>query len=441
MAAPYMLAAGLAAAAESLLDRAPRSEGEELGAEDLAARDEQAVVLGDFPARARSRGFVGRMLEDEHGQPFLGWVYEGSLLVGDSSSDRSEGVLGPSDGLERRLGRRCVRVHRRELAPPWLRVIAEFRGEGTPLGHAPDRVAGARAIVGEADMPDHAVPRVLPGPPTDDCLVVVHTREPMLLGRRFMLDYDATSVGRGAHNHISLYSALVSRRHARFEKREQGWWIVDVGSGHGTFCDDERIRPRRALTSGDRVTIGGTSFKFLSGADAGARCREEIARLNMVNRDPSRHDRQSFHEALDHEIARGRSEERDLSIVRFDVDNPEGVSEEHGRVAGHLARYELERTLPDWLSATDILARLGEDSFGIILPRTALSSAVERAEALREHVRAHPFTYATIRLAITVRTGTAQLEESDRSADDLVKRAEAQLSSAARGDDPCSTGV
>ena len=35
---------------------------------------------------------------------------------------------------------------------------------------------------------------------TTDCLVVIYTKEPTLLGKRFVLDNNPTRVGRGADN-------------------------------------------------------------------------------------------------------------------------------------------------------------------------------------------------------------------------------------------------
>ena len=61
------------------------------------------------------------------------------------------------------------------------------------------------------------------GPKGNDCLVVIYTKEPTLLGRRFVLDSSPIRVGRGAENHIVLDGDSVSRRHAHFEQRTGAW--------------------------------------------------------------------------------------------------------------------------------------------------------------------------------------------------------------------------
>ena len=85
----------------------------------------------------------------------------------------------------------------------------------------------------------------------NDCLVVIYTKEPTLLGKRFVLEHSPTRVGRGADNHIVLDGDSVSRRHAHFEQRGDGWFVVDDGSTNGTYVNDEQIvaRGRRSTTA------------------------------------------------------------------------------------------------------------------------------------------------------------------------------------------------
>ena len=98
-----------------------------------------------------------------------------------------------------------------------------------------------------------------------DCLVVIYTKEPTLLGKRFVLDSGAMRIGRGAENHIILEGDSVSRRHAFFEFRGAAWWVVDENSTNGTYVNDEQIKKELCLTNGDRVKVGPTIFKYLTG--------------------------------------------------------------------------------------------------------------------------------------------------------------------------------
>ena len=100
-------------------------------------------------------------------------------------------------------------------------------------------------------------------PQTVDCLVVIYTKEPTLLGKRFVLDFSPVRVGRGAENHIVLDGDSVSRRHAHLEQRGNVWWAVDDGSTNGTYVNDRKVT-KHELVDNDVIMLGKTNFKFKS---------------------------------------------------------------------------------------------------------------------------------------------------------------------------------
>ena len=52
-------------------------------------------------------------------------------------------------------------------------------------------------------------------------------------------------LGRQAQCDLVLPDGMVSRNHARVHRAEDGWWVEDLGSAHGTFHGDERITRMR----------------------------------------------------------------------------------------------------------------------------------------------------------------------------------------------------
>ena len=102
-------------------------------------------------------------------------------------------------------------------------------------------------------------------PKGGDCLVVIYTKEPTLLGKRFVLDSSPIRVGRGGENAIVLEGDSVSRKHVHFEDRGNTWWAVDDNSTNGTYVNDDQIVREQPLSNGDRIKVGPTIFKYLSG--------------------------------------------------------------------------------------------------------------------------------------------------------------------------------
>lgn len=95
-------------------------------------------------------------------------------------------------------------------------------------------------------------------------LVVIWSRAPARVGRRDWLDASSvTTLGRDAGNTLVLDDDAASRSHARIERRDDDWWVIDDHSTHGTFVNDEQVTESR-LRDGDRVQIGNTLWKFLA---------------------------------------------------------------------------------------------------------------------------------------------------------------------------------
>ena len=268
---------------------------------------------------------------------------------------------------------------------------------------------------------------------TTECLIVIYTKEPTLLGKRFVLDQSPTRVGRGSDSQIVLDGDSVSRRHAHFEQRADAWLIVDDGSTNGTYCNDEAVARELVLKNGDRVKIGPTIFKFLSGADVEAQYHEEIYRMTIIDGLTQIHNKRYLHEALERELIRGRRHDRDLSILIFDIDHFKRVNDAHGHLAGDFVLKELARVVSSRLRRDEVFARYGGEEFALVLPETSLEGARLLAETLRQKVDEHEFVFQSDSIRATISVGAAVLLEGDRTASDLLKRADERLYAAKNG--------
>jgi len=86
-------------------------------------------------------------------------------------------------------------------------------------------------------------------------------------GSTFLLDRDATTVGRSTDGDVFLDDVTVSRKHAIFERRPGGAWFVrDVGSLNGTYVNGEQVDETK-LASGDEVQIGRFKVTFFAAGE------------------------------------------------------------------------------------------------------------------------------------------------------------------------------
>ena len=104
--------------------------------------------------------------------------------------------------------------------------------------------------------------------PAGSALLVVQ-RGPSA-GSRFLLDTDVVTAGRHPDSEIFLDDVTVSRRHAEFHRRPDGFHVSDVGSLNGTYVNRDRIDDV-LLQGGDEVQIGKFRLVFFAGHAATGR--------------------------------------------------------------------------------------------------------------------------------------------------------------------------
>ncbi|MBX3128266.1 MAG: GGDEF domain-containing protein [Polyangiaceae bacterium] len=267
----------------------------------------------------------------------------------------------------------------------------------------------------------------------NDCVVVIYTKEPGLLGKRFVLDTNPTRIGRGADNAIVLEGDSVSRRHAHLERRLGRWYVVDDGSTNGTYLNEEQVAKEALLNNADRVKVGPTILKYLSGADAEAKYHEEIYRMTIVDGLTQIHNKRYLFESLEGEVSRARRHERPLSVIMFDIDFFKPINDQYGHLAGDYVLRELAKVVQGRIRRDETFARYGGEEFVVVLPETPLEGAIALAETLRARIAEHAFVFQGERMAVTISMGCALLSPDDKSATDLIQRADERLYDAKRG--------
>jgi pSer/pThr/pTyr-binding forkhead associated (FHA) protein len=83
----------------------------------------------------------------------------------------------------------------------------------------------------------------------------------------FPLDAETLVVGR-EDAAICIDEPLVSRQHARIERRDDGWRLVDLGSTNLTRVNGEIVR-ERDLVHGDEIRFARAACRFLLADKAG----------------------------------------------------------------------------------------------------------------------------------------------------------------------------
>jgi two-component system, cell cycle response regulator len=265
-----------------------------------------------------------------------------------------------------------------------------------------------------------------------DCLVVIYTKEPTMMTKRFPLDVGVLRIGRGSENQIILEGDSVSRRHARVEMRGDEWYVVDENSTNGTFVNDEQIKGEWRLENGDRVKVGPTIFKYLSGKDVEAQYHEEIYRMTIMDGLTGAFLKRYLVEALDKEIMRARRHDRPLAFIMFDIDFFKRINDTQGHLAGDHVLKELAKVVLGRIRRDEVFARYGGEEFALLLPETSLEGALQLAEELRVKVEGSKFVFQGESIPVTISIGVALLAAAHRTAEDFIGSADEKLYQAKR---------
>jgi pSer/pThr/pTyr-binding forkhead associated (FHA) protein len=137
-------------------------------------------------------------------------------------------------------------------SPPETTAGASSKPAAAAPG-APQRLA--HTISG---MP--APPRPAAGPPGVLANLVVRTG--LLKGQRLPIRVPIVNVGRAEYNDVVLPDDSVSTTHAKLQRREGVWVLVDLDSTNGCFVDAERVQEETPLAPGALIRFGEVQVLF-----------------------------------------------------------------------------------------------------------------------------------------------------------------------------------
>ena len=82
-------------------------------------------------------------------------------------------------------------------------------------------------------------------------------------GSTFLLEAEVTTAGRNPESDVFLDDVTVSRRHVEVRRKQDGWYVHDLGSLNGTYVNRERVEVTK-LASGDELQIGKFKLVFFA---------------------------------------------------------------------------------------------------------------------------------------------------------------------------------
>jgi len=274
------------------------------------------------------------------------------------------------------------------------------------------------SVEGPVDLYDG----IVTAPPA---LVVVYGGN---LGKAYYLQQAEEIIGRDLSADIHLDEDSVSRRHARITVTHKETTVYDLDSTNGVFVNGHRVK-HAALKDGDRLHLGETVLKYLSGNSTESKFHEDIYRLMTVDDQTQAFNRPYLQESLKREMSRALRYRRPLSLALLDIDQFKTINDTFGHPAGDAVLKAFVALISRNIRQSDLLARYGGDEFAIILPEADRDSALRFCEKLRGLIASNPFRFEQQTLAVTASIGLQSYTHTDgeKTVNQFVAAADAKL--------------
>lgn len=144
--------------------------------------------------------------------------------------------------------------------------------------------------------------------------------------------------------------------------------------------------------------------------------------------------RRFFYNTIDKLLSLAKRHKEPLSILFVDIDHFKHINDTYGDVAGDIVLQQIVKNIANSIRKSDFLCRYGGEEFAIILPKTDMTSAIEKADRIRTYIGITELNnvIAGKSIKLTISIGVASFPEHGAEIDALVTTADSALYKAKR---------
>jgi pSer/pThr/pTyr-binding forkhead associated (FHA) protein len=157
-----------------------------------------------------------------------------------------------------------------------------FYAEPLPRPAQANQPGAAAADAKAAPRAAAPLPVLQAGRPSAGLATLEVLNEGPMKGTRLEIHSPVANIGRGSHNDVVVKDESVSESHAKIIRRDDTWFVSDLGSTNGTYVGGVRLMGEQPIGVGTELRFGGVKvlFRPLSGAGKGAEQTRVIVGLN-----------------------------------------------------------------------------------------------------------------------------------------------------------------
>lgn len=151
---------------------------------------------------------------------------------------------------------------------------------------------------------------------------------------------------------------------------------------------------------------------------------ETIYRLAYIDQITDLPNRARFHELVDKAVTVAKDESRPIALLLMDIDRFKNVNDTLGHDRGDSLLKQVGMRLNTVLSSPNIVARIGGDEFGILLPQLVTTNEVQNIVNQIQDFLAPPFMIDGVPISVEASIGIATMPEHAEDSHMLLQAAD-----------------
>ncbi|MCB9635543.1 MAG: GGDEF domain-containing protein [Sandaracinus sp.] len=219
--------------------------------------------------------------------------------------------------------------------------------------------------------------------------------------------------GRATEADVRLDDTSLSRKHARFFRRDGRWWLEDLGSANGTYLDGVRLIAPEALHDGARVQLGrGCVFRVALQDDLERAASRRLHDSALTDPLTGLYNRRHLDARLEEELAYSRRHGTPLTVILLDVDFFKRVNDTHGHAAGDEVLRVLGSLIRTTVRTEDVVARYGGEEIAVLARGIDAPQGLLFADRLRKRIAGTNLPWGNHELRVTASFGLATVSST-----------------------------
>lgn len=197
-------------------------------------------------------------------------------------------------------------------------------------------------------------------------------------GTQIPLKKDKFIIGRASECTLRAGSSAISRRHCAIVRKDDKWYVRDLGSRNGTHLNDVAVDKATALSPGDEIRVGPLHFRveaLVAAAEGSKASKSAIAPKAADTTDP----------AAGHDVKRGKQARvKDVSDV---------IGRTAAKADGSTSEDDISRWLlgidagGDAMRETQTLSLEETTAIGRVAPKKEVAASKEKETVSGDNVR------------------------------------------------------